>query len=171
MRLKNPNKTTHCDHALLCMNFLIMNSSSQKRILCAHYYHQHGIKMLFVISHLLLLMKTLANESNKASVKIQQGSNNSWVMNEISCCVSQPITTEVTQHTPQHLWYARAHQKQNPPNWSTLSPGSYSTSKVNQKVKQPVSKTQDQEEQVPKIRIHAPFCMTSEQLQPCEPKT
>lgn len=98
MRLKNPNKTTHCDRALLCMNFLIMNSSSQKGILCAHYYHQHGIKMLFGISH-LLLTKTLANESNKASVKIRQRNSNSWVMNEISCCVCHSPSLQRSHNT------------------------------------------------------------------------
>lgn len=102
--LKCDDKNTPHPHCvLLYMNFFIMNGNSQKGILCVHYYLQHSIKMLFVSSYLLFLTKTLANESNKTSVKIQQRNNHSWVESKTSCPVLQPVTTEGTQHAPQNL--------------------------------------------------------------------
>lgn len=80
-------------------------------------------------------------------------------------CVSQPVTTDMTTHPSTS---DMRHQKQNSLNCSALSPELYSASTVNQEVNQPVSKIQDQEGHMPEV--HAPFCMTSKQLQPCKPK-
>lgn len=124
-----------------------------------------------VISHLLLLTKTtgkwIGQDFCQNTTEEQPQLGQEW---DLLLSMSQPVTTEVTPHAPQCLWYAPAHRKQNLPNCSPLSLGLYSASKVNQKVKQPVSKTRDWEERMPKVCIHAPFCMTWEQLQPCEPK-
>lgn len=153
------------------MNFLIMKNDSQKGVLCVHYYIHHDIETFFVISPLLLLTKTLANWSNKTSVKMQQRNNHIWVKNETSCHVCHSLSLEKWHNTHpstsdmHQLTRSKTHEAAAP-----LSLGSYFTSKVDQKGNQSVSKTWDRKGQVPKMHTHAHFCVTSKQLQPCEPK-
>lgn len=84
---------------MLGMNFLLPNGNSQKGILCVRYYRQHGIKTLLIFSPLFLLTKTLANESDKTSIKTQQRNNYSQLKNETSCCVCHRLSLQRWHNT------------------------------------------------------------------------